>query len=42
VLHQGLPGEHHHHRQRIIPLKERVVDEVHDPLVRLFRRKKHD
>jgi succinate dehydrogenase / fumarate reductase iron-sulfur subunit len=24
----------------IIPLKERVVDEVHDPLVRLFRRKK--
>jgi succinate dehydrogenase / fumarate reductase iron-sulfur subunit len=26
----------------IIPLKERVVDEVHDPLVRLFRRKKRE
>ncbi len=24
----------------IIPLKERVVDEVHDPLTRIFRRKK--
>jgi succinate dehydrogenase / fumarate reductase iron-sulfur subunit len=26
----------------IIPLKERVVDEVHDPLARLFRRSKSD
>jgi succinate dehydrogenase iron-sulfur subunit len=26
----------------IIPLKERVVDEVHDPFVRLFRRKKRE
>ena len=26
------PGEYSNHRQRIIPLKERVVDEFYDPL----------
>ena len=32
VLHRGLPRGHPHHRQRLIPMKERVVDRKYDPL----------
>ena len=34
VLHQGLPGAHHHHRQRDHPAQGAVVDEFYDPLGR--------
>jgi hypothetical protein len=37
VLHPRLPRTHHHHRQRVIPLKERVIDQLYDPVAKLFR-----
>jgi hypothetical protein len=35
-MHEGVPGRHHHHRQRHHSLKERVIDRC-DPITRVFR-----
>jgi hypothetical protein len=37
MLHQGVPGRITITDNAIIPLKERVVDRLYDPVAKLFR-----